>query len=55
MSLTRYQRLAIAAEIIRRADTVTLLYLHEVEDIYARALAGEFDDEARVFIGEVTA
>ncbi len=34
----------IAAELVRRFDTVSLATLEEVRDIYARARAGEFDD-----------
>lgn len=37
------KRLAIADEIVRRVDTVTLCRVEEVEDIRRRALAGEFD------------
>lgn len=36
-------RLAIADEIIRRIDTVTLTTVEEVSSIRARAVAGEFD------------
>lgn len=36
-------RLAIAEEIVRRVDTVTLLKCEEVTEIRHRALAGEFD------------
>jgi hypothetical protein len=39
-----YQRAAIAWEIIRRVDTVTLLRCYEVEDIHRRAQNGDFDD-----------
>ena len=38
------ERLSIAAEIIRCRDTVTLLTIKEVRDIYRRAESGEFDD-----------
>ena len=41
---TEAERLAIADEIVRRADTVTLLTCEEVEDIRRRAHNGEFDD-----------
>ncbi len=34
----------IAEEIIRRADTVSLLRVEEVADIHKRAQAGEFDN-----------
>ncbi len=39
----RSERLAIADEIIRRVDTVTIVRCEEVDDIRRRALAGEFD------------
>jgi len=42
--MSKTERIAIAEEIVRRADTVTLLTCEEVFDIRARALAGEFDD-----------
>lgn len=45
----RLKRMQIADEIVRRADTVTLLTCDEVARIRERALAGEFDD---VFAGE---
>lgn len=41
---TKAERAAIADEIIRRVDTVTLCTPAEVEDIHRRAQAGEFDD-----------
>lgn len=47
---TKAERQAIADEIIRRADTVTLLSIGEVKDIWSRAQSGEFDsifDEER--------
>jgi hypothetical protein len=40
---TPNQRRAIAREIVRRIDTVTLATRDEVEDVHLRALAGEFD------------
>lgn len=42
-------RRAIADEMIRRADTVTLLTAAEVTDIWSRAEKGEFDT---IFDGE---
>lgn len=42
-------RQRIANEIVRRADTVTLLRVEEVRDIHSRAQTGEFDD---IFKGE---
>ena len=41
--ITEKRRL-IAEEIIRRADTVTLLSSYEVADIYQCAAAGQYDD-----------
>lgn len=38
------KRLEIAQDIVRRADTVTLLKAEEVQGIYRKALAGEYDD-----------
>ena len=46
---TNKQRIEIADEIIDRADTVSILSRDEVQDIYTRALSGEFDD---IFDGE---
>lgn len=40
------ERVRLADEIVRRCDTVALLRCEEVSDIRARALAGEFDDQA---------
>lgn len=37
------KRIAIAEEVIRCIDTVTLTTCIEVEDIYRRAFSGEFD------------
>jgi hypothetical protein len=42
--MTELQRTAIAMEIVRRIDTVTLTTCAEVVDIYKRAQSGEFDD-----------
>jgi hypothetical protein len=42
--MTELDRLRIAADIVRRADSVTLLTPEEVDDIYARVGRGEFDD-----------
>lgn len=42
--MTTLGRMLIAEEIVRRADTVTLLKPEEVSAIYVRALDGEFDD-----------
>ena len=42
-SMSDLERLAIADEIIRRIDTVTLATPDEVRDIRKRALTGEFD------------
>ncbi len=42
--MTFEARRAIANEIIRRVDTVTLCTCDEVTNIQARAQAGEFDD-----------
>jgi hypothetical protein len=50
--LTPNQRRAIAREIVRRIDTVTLATCDEVEDVHLRALAGEFDG---IFEEEATA
>lgn len=41
---TTIKRLEIAQDIVRRADTVTLLRAEEVREIYRKALAGEYDD-----------
>ena len=41
---TEKDRLLIAAEIVRRIDTVTLATCEEVDNIRRRALAGELDD-----------
>lgn len=41
---TAVDRRAIAEEIIRRVDTVSLCRVDEVRDIHARAQAGEFDN-----------
>jgi hypothetical protein len=46
---SREERLAIAEELVWRIDTVALLKVEEVRDIYARALAGEWDG---IFDGE---
>lgn len=42
--MLKHKRLAIAKEIVRRVDTVTLCTVEEVTDIRQRALTGEFDD-----------
>lgn len=44
MSESTKLREAIAEDIIRRADTVSILTCAEVSDIKRRAEAGEFDD-----------
>ena len=41
--MTTAQREWIAAEIVRRIDTVTLARVEEVRDIRKRSLDGEFD------------
>jgi len=38
------EQIEIAKEIIRRCDTVAILAPAEVQDIYDRAVRGEFDD-----------
>jgi hypothetical protein len=40
-------RRAHAEELIRAADTVTLLTCAEVTELYRRADAGEFDEDVR--------
>jgi hypothetical protein len=52
MVISATQRLILGEEIVRRADTVTLLKVEEVEDIRARALAGEFDSIAEDLLND---
>jgi hypothetical protein len=47
-----YRRIAYADEIVRRADTVTLLRCDEVVDLRRRALTGEFDERLDEFEGD---
>ncbi|HET9304854.1 MAG TPA: hypothetical protein VFO46_02395 [Candidatus Sulfotelmatobacter sp.] len=42
---TMHRQLQYAAHMVACADTVTLLKPEEVENIYRRALSGEFNDE----------
>jgi hypothetical protein len=46
---TREERREIAEELVWRIDTVALLKPEEVRDLYAKALAGEYDT---IFDGE---
>jgi flavin-binding protein dodecin len=42
--MTDKERERIAEDVVRRADTVTLLTCDEVVEIYKRVRFGEFDD-----------
>lgn len=45
--MSTVERLRLADEIVRRCDTVAILRCEEVLDIRIRALAGDFDDQAK--------
>jgi hypothetical protein len=50
--MSTVERLRLAEEIVRRVDTVALLRCEEVADIRARALAGEFDSQAKDLLND---